>query len=227
MGLYRKIENIQAGGIAQGYLPTPDTISAGTVQMEQHPSFDLLIELAQNYGFEVTISEGITEAYTAVTAIVSFLDKAEQQVIRSLVLSQGMRFIDLEHEIGHVKQFARLEANGSERYTSILHKSRRGEDLNNREHGVLAKWQRTILEFDNRLEEYIRLSERNIDRSILFDHALGIIKWSQLCFKKGVKRWKSQSRYDWLMKNCPDFFENRQKVHALIRQKFPSMPPVF
>ena len=173
--------NLEAGA-KPGKEPTPETIRLGTVRMEAHPEYQAVIQTAKNSGFEIKYTKG--DPYVKVIEV----RDRKRKIIRLekvLGLQKGMRYIDLEHEIDHIKQLLRFGEQGL--LTDRVIEYANGRRVKSRnEEGVITPWQNSILEYHNRLNEFLRLYERGVDVSTLKEHAEGVYEWQQIHFHKGL-----------------------------------------
>lgn len=199
-----------------GEAPSNETIMHGTVRMESHPKYDDVVKQIESKGFKVEFTEGDPHV-----SAVQYLDEhgKEVKVSRVVYLQKGMRFLDLEHELGHVLQLERM---GKGFFTDRF-KQKRGRDGQLRyrsmqtSEAVLTPWRNTITEFDNRLVEFLRLAERNVSDELLQEHADGIMDWKNQYLRKGIKgsdvaTGGSRSRMEWADQHCPDIKANWDKV---------------
>lgn len=87
-----------------GLDPTPDTIREGSVRMEQHPNYKNLIAEIKRLEFAVKNTQQ-DEPHVVVREVLN----PEIQLIRVekiLYIQEGMRYLDLEHELGHIRQLS-------------------------------------------------------------------------------------------------------------------------
>lgn len=188
-------------GARDGLETTPETIRDGSVRMEQHPNYRSTIAEIEGLGFEVRQTSG--DPHVSVREVLN----PEGQVIRverSVYLREGMRFLDLEHELGHVRQL-------TERFgESPLPTERVIEYPDGRikqagdQRGVLTNWQNTVTEYHNRLIEFLRLNERGANPELLREHARGVREWRGEYYSKGLKGGRSPSRRQWVDEHFPD-----------------------
>jgi hypothetical protein len=77
-----------------------------------------------------------------------------------------MRYLDLEHELGPIKQLERFGDNipPTERVREQPDGSLKTAP---NQQGILTKWQNTITEYHNHLDEFIRLHERGASPELL------------------------------------------------------------
>jgi hypothetical protein len=188
--------------LPSGLDPTPETIRHGTVRMEEHPEYSSLRSemVAAGYPLERGEPPPRVERLQYVDQNGMVL-RVEQRV----VVQPGMRFLDLEHEAGHVRQF-RNRFGASPPFTDRLmerpgHPSRR---LNEKS-GVLSEPQNVVAEFHNRLQEYIRLAERGASPEILAEHQREIVGWHER-YQAAVFGWRGRDTptSGWARHHFPD-----------------------
>jgi hypothetical protein len=168
--------------------------------MEAHPDYATTIAEAEQSGFAVRETTGSPRVQ--VTEVVS-PDGKLVRVEKVLWVRRAMRFLDLEHEIGHIRQLGRfgdrppptnrvVESPGG--------RQRPASDLK----GTLTRWQDTITEYHNRLVEFLRLRSRNASPELLREHARGVAAHRQLYLEKGLKGGRSPSQGEWAERHFPD-----------------------
>jgi hypothetical protein len=201
-----------ATGAETGKDPTPDTIREGSVRMEQHPQYQETIRQVTEAGFEIKVSDG---ARVEVKEVVDS-DGNVIRVEKTLYVQENMRYLDLEHELGHIKQLERFGNNipPTERVTEQPNGSLK--TARNQE-GILTAWQNTITEYHNRLDEFIRLHERGASPELLKEHADGVEEWYQAYWKKGIKQGRSNSQTQWAEQYFPDIAALRSRYLDIVK----------
>lgn len=197
-------------GAKSGVEPTPESIRTGTVRMEQHPNYHAVISEIENLGFRMRTTS--KAPHVSVWEIVS-PDGVRLRVEKTVHVQEGMRFLDLEHELGHVYQLTERfggEVRPTERFIEMPDGSL-SEVKNPPTSEVLTKWQDTITEYHNRLDEFIRLSERGASRELLVEHAEGVARWRAEYWNEALKRGREASRLQWAKDHFPD-------IRALVRR---------
>jgi hypothetical protein len=132
------------------------------------------------------------------------------RIEKELHITPEMRFLDLEHELGHIKQLDRF----GERIPPTERLMERADGRLTQapnQTGVLTMWQDPILEYHNRLDEYLRLHERGASRELLEKHAEGVQTWAGAYQTKGLKGGRSPSRKAWAEEFFPDIADLRQR----------------
>ena len=170
-----------------GEAPTPETIRQGTVRMEEHPNYEALIQKAKDAGFEVRFSGEASMKWTKPYA----LDQNFVRIEKILNVAAGMRYLDLEHELGHIEQFTTRfgdKVPPLEKKIPLPSGYRRDVDVLA---GILTSKQQIIVEYHNRLVEFLRLYDRGVDVEILKEHAHG----PDLDGEDGLDYWKNE--YEW------------------------------
>ena len=127
-----------------------------------------------------------------------------------------MRYLDLEHEVGHIKQMERFGKNipSTQRVTEQPNGNLKAAS---NQDGVLTTWQNTITEYHNRLDEFIRLHERGASPELLKEHATGVEEWYQAYWKKGLKQGHSKSQKQWAEKYFSDLIELQSRYLELVK----------
>jgi hypothetical protein len=82
---------------------------------------------------------------------------------------------------------------------------------------TMKTWQHPIIEYHNRLDEFIRLAERTDDLSILGPHADGVKKW-KMDFKEVLKHKKGRSSIEWVEKYFDDIPKLENEVRKLNKE---------
>ncbi|MGB0385135.1 MAG: hypothetical protein ACPGWR_09955 [Ardenticatenaceae bacterium] len=165
-----------------GKLPTPESIRQGTVWMEYHPDYDAAIQKAKNAGFEIRKS-----GFASVEWIEVYdKDRRDRNLLRIekvLHVLENMRYLDLEHELGHIDQFSRFgnQVPPTDKMVELPNGRRKRANIQD---GVLTTAQSTAAEYHNRLVEFIRLYERGVDMEVLVEHADGVDDWDERYRKK-------------------------------------------
>jgi hypothetical protein len=204
-----------AMGASPGKDPTPETIREGSVRMEQHPQYQETIRQVTEAAFEIKVTDDRNLVCVEVKEVVDS-NKADRKVIRvekTLYVLRNMRYIDLEHEVGHIKQLQ--ERFGGNMPTERVIERNGREKKSNQRDGVLTKWQDHIIEYHNRLVEFIRLYERGASREILIEHAQGVSIWSRFYKEQGLDKGGSDSQL-WVDKYFPDLRELVDQYRKLI-----------
>jgi hypothetical protein len=194
-----------------GLDPTPDTIRDGSVRMEAHPSYDATMAEVKRLGFEVKKTSG--DPHVTVREVVN--PKGDVlRVEKELHVRDGMRFLDLEHELGHIKQLTERfgpKARPTERW--IEYPDGKMKEVSNPSgEEVLTKWQDTVTEYHNRLQEWLRLKSRNAGPELLKEHADGIRRARVEYRDKGLKGGSAgQTRPKWIAEHFPDLPDLERK----------------
>lgn len=189
-----------------GEPPTPESIRQGTVRMEDHPDYKAAIEKALDAGFEVRVSGEASVEWTELYDLNQNFVRLE----KILNVAAGMRYIDLEHELGHIEQLSRFGDN-----VPPLAKKVEVSNTHRRDADVLAGIMRTkhiaILEYHNRLVEFLRLYDRGVELKILKQHAYGINLDKQGGLEVAYERYRwatnkgmSTTRMAWIEKYLPE-----------------------
>jgi hypothetical protein len=193
-------QKMETTGASPGVDPTPESIRQGTVRMEDHPDFPQVLEDLQAKGYEFTYDNRGAPRVKIVETVSS--DGKPIGLKKYLFANRGMRWIDLEHELGHVGQ---MEAMESPMVTHRVLEDGREYTGPNRG-GYLTEQLNAVTEYHNRLIEYFRLKERGVDPELLQAHADEVRKWRKEYLKKG-KAERSPTVKNFIGKNLPDLPE--------------------
>lgn len=187
-------------GASKGREPTPETIRDGSVRMEEHPNYKATMQEVADGGFRVLETE--KAPHVTVREVV---DPAGNRIRleKELHVNKGMRFLDLEHELGHIRQLTQRfggEAHPTERWIEYPD-GKRTEVKNPPGTDVLTRWQDAVTEYHNRLEEYLRLEERGAGESLLREHAEGVKTHREAYVDKVTK---SPTKNSWVKTHFSD-----------------------
>lgn len=213
-----------------GLDPTPETIKDGTVRMENHPHFQSTVEALKSRG--VTLAEGPPPPHVMVRKII----KPDGTFIRNdieIVYQKGMRYLDLEHEIGHVDQVldkARFPDGPVPIEVKTQHADGTLSDAPSQV-GVLRTWQDAIVEYHNRLQEIVRLSERGASTPVLEEHIGNLEKHAREYANRGIKATvsregvrgpsRSPTQGEWQKQHFPDI----ETLEARVKQISTGLKP--
>lgn len=204
-----------------GQAPTPETIRQGTVRMEEHPDYEATMQVAKDAGFEVRFSGEASMTWTE-------LYDLEQNFVRIekiLNVAAGMRYIDLEHELGHIEQFTtRFGDNVPPLGKKIPLPSGHRRDVDVLA-GIMTSKQQIIVEYHNRLVEFLRLYDRGIDVEILKEHAHGpnldgedgLDYWKKINRRKALNKGLSISRSRWIETYFPELASLEKRYEQCIQ----------
>lgn len=166
-----KYDMKMATGSEIGVIASEYSIRVGTVKMEDHPNFMNLIEEIKSYGFEIRYRDGSPHA--AIHEIYSNNGSTLLRTEKFINVYEGMRYLDLEHEVGHMKQLVdRLEGLPTEKF--MERENGTIKNISQSKGDVLTSWQDAVTEFHNRLDEYIKLKNNGANEELLKKHADGI-----------------------------------------------------
>ncbi|GLY01594.1 hypothetical protein [Actinoplanes sp. NBRC 101535] len=195
---------LASNGAGTGLPPTPETIRQGTVRMEDHPDYPRAVETLAEQGFSVLPSqEG--HPHTVIRHVVDPKTHEVLRVEREVRVVEGMRYLDLEHEMAHVR--ASVERFGpGEHPPSEIYRDRPGNTPKEmtKVRGRLTTEQNTIGEYQVRLEEYLRLSERGVDPDVLAEHVAGVDKHRGDYHEVMNDAWDKKNSKEWAREHYPD-----------------------
>jgi hypothetical protein len=187
-----------ATGAERGLDPTPESIRQGSVRMEAHPEYAKLTAELESKGYSLRLTDR-ERPHVVVKEVVTPTGELIR-IEKVLVANPGMRFLDLEHELGHVAQ---LEQTKRPLVTDqVLENGKPYSGPNGSDRLTTA--QDAVLEYHNRLVEYFRLKERGVAREILDKHRDGVRTQRQLYWKKGMSSGRSPSATTFVHDNVSD-----------------------
>lgn len=133
-----------------------------------------------------------------------------------LIIYEKMAYFVLLHELDHIEQVVtRFWAQGLMFFTTVLEEKDRGWRQINHYPGLITMWQNTILEYEVRLLEFIRLYQSNSDKVTTKESARQAVIWSQK-YWAAVGLGQSKSKLAWEKQFTPNLSELRQ----IAREKF-------
>jgi len=190
-------------GAGLGLDPTPETIRVGTVRMEQHPGYAAMLAKIRDAGFEI---REINE-YNPSVCVHEIVDQTGKplRVEKYVAVCPGMRYIDLEHEVGHVEQLTERFGGRVPLTDRYLQRANGRIVVSNLRGGVLTYGQNAIAEFHNRMVELFRLKERGAPPELLKEHLEGLDYWQKECWEKGLKKRRGPEEQIWVQEHFPDF----------------------
>ncbi len=175
-------------GAQAGVAASPDSIRLGTVRMTEHPDFPKIKARLEVQGIAIRFSSSYSETRLVLRKVVDKSGKflREEKFIQ---IPENARFLDFEHEVGHVDQIQRL--GGKVKYTEKVFERDNGtlkqmnESQITNDAEILTGKQNNITEYHNRLVEFMRLAKRadsNPDIEtfeLLRQHAVGVREYKQ------------------------------------------------
>lgn len=208
-----KIPPVQKGpvtskgsGAEQGLDPTPDTIHHGTVRMEDHPNFGAVRKNLEESGYLLVTEPPKAGAFPHVVRreVVDTQGNAIR-VEQYVVGISGMRFLDLEHEVGHVRQLSPSRFPEGVPFTErVLQRANGNLAQSKNRNGVLTEAQDASLELHNRIIEYLDLEGRNVPDGLLNEHAAGVRDWYDVYRARTYKKGRPQANLQWTQSKLPD-----------------------
>ena len=193
-------------GAKIGVAPSDYSIRVGTVRMEEHPDYQSLIDKIINQGFVIIKDREARISYIEVINT----QKEVVRVEKELHIIPDMRYIDLEHEFGHIRQLERFDG---KLYTDRFMEKPNGnlKRFNDNADDILHSWRNIVTELHNRLQEFLRLDERDANPELLLEHSResseGITKWLKL-FNKHTRK---KNRLVWIEQYFPDLIDLRKE----------------
>lgn len=196
-----------------GEPPTPESIRQGTVCMEYHSDYDATIQKARDAGFEIKKS-----GFARVEWIEVYdKDRRDRNLLRIekvLHVLENMRYLDLEHELGHIDQFSRFgnQVPPTDKVVELPNGRRKSANIKD---GILTTAQATAVEYHNRLVEFIRLYERGVEMEVLVEHAGGVDYWHKR-YRKKLRGKRNKNMPVWIKKYFDDL-DNLEKLYNNIK----------
>ena len=201
-------------GAGKGVDPTEVSIRDGSVRMEQHPNYQAALDDLKAKGFEVVETTG--DPHVEIRRV----QNPEGAVLRTekrVHVQKGMRYLDLEHEIGHVNQMMdKARFPDGPPPTDIVVEGPGGATKQApNQTGVLTTWQDAIVEYHNRLKEIIWLDQRGTSPEIVKEHLNGLPDHAQRYRTKGLRGGKSPTQVDWAKEHFPDIGGLEDQVRSI------------
>ncbi|MFI1916804.1 hypothetical protein [Nocardia sp. NPDC020380] len=156
----------------EGVAPAPESIRLGTVRMEEHPSFPTITAEMERLGYPLRIEDYAGQSPRVVRNAI--VDKEKnivgfEQYVRGI---RGMRFLDLEHEFGHLDQILYRFGDNPPIHGRIQRIPGKQFDRNlPYTPGDYTSRQDKIAEIHIRLKEYLWLVNRGASKDILDEQA--------------------------------------------------------
>ncbi|MBT2555499.1 SH3 domain-containing protein [Arthrobacter sp. ISL-5] len=213
--------NKASAGAKTGSDPTPETIRAGTVRMDEHPNYGTEVAALQERGFTIVRTTG--DPHVVIRRVVGS-DGSVLRVEKEVHVRTDMRHLDFEHEVGHVRQVtdpARFPDGPPP--TEIRIEDSRGMRKAPNQGGVLNTRQNAIMEYHNRLQELVWLEKRGTSSSVMREHLEGIDgsisdKGWRRRYLDATRGGEKSSITQWAKERFPDIPEFEGRV-ADIRRK--------
>ena len=195
-------------GAEAGLPPTPESIRTGEVAMEHHPNYPALVRHLVERGYPLVVLQP-PKPPQELSPYVVFKRICNKQgdILREekhVAVVAGMRYIDLEHEAGHVAQLEDIFGGNlpTEKWVQLT--PIREVHIDNAP-DVLKPWHDAVTEYHNRLVEYIRLAQRGVSPELLNKHLDGLQKTQQAYNKEMIwERASGKARQMWTKQYFPD-----------------------
>lgn len=210
-------EALHGAGAERGEDPSPRSIEQGTVRMEEHPDYPRIMEEIRELGFTMAHTDGDPNVH-----VLRVVDP-DGQVIRveqQINLREGMRFLDLEHELGHVHQLTDRTRfpDGPPAMREVTEFPDGRQRVNNSVPGLVRGWRIDVAEYHVRLQEFIRLAERGVDADILRAHAEGVSEHRADYQRSVARRPEVNERPRWARQHFPDIPALEARANELMTQ---------
>ncbi len=190
-------DKMLSSGSELGVDPSPESIRQGTVRIESHPEFPTIEKKLEAKGYKLRFEEGDPHV-----EIVEVMTPGGDHVRyeKALVARRGMRYLDLEHELGHVDQIESFKKPMVTDRVTEGGKKYRGPDRP----GMMNKTIDAITEYHNRLVEYLRLRDRGVDPEILEEHLDGLRAARKNYLNRATSGGRSRFGKDFVAEHLPD-----------------------
>lgn len=175
----------------------------GLTQAILHPSYKKVCQHIRKLGYEVIHVPTASKEDNRVEII----KRKDGTVLKRLCLKENARWIDFEHEVGHIKQTLRLK---DKIYPTVIEKGGSGD--------ILTQAMDTFLELHNRLHEFNRLFYRRAPFNILQEHAIMLSTYLQDYNKLIKEGWNAQ-KYGGSEESQP-FGKRNKAANALYKKHF-------
>jgi hypothetical protein len=187
-------------GAEAGLPATPDSIRTGEVAMEQHPDYPALVEHLAQRGYPLVVQ---TEAPHVFFKRVCDKQGTLVREDKYVAVVAGMRFLDLEHEAGHVEQLEDRFGGNLPICRFVQLRPDREVEVKNAP-DVLKDWQDDVTEYHNRLVEYQRLASRGAGPELLAKHLAGL-RGASASYRESIKQRNTHKvRTTWIHTYFPD-----------------------
>jgi hypothetical protein len=187
-------------GAEAGLPATLDSIRTGEVAMEQHPDYPALVQHLARQGYPLVVQTEPPHVFFK-----RVCDK-QGRIVREdnyVAVVAGMRFLDLEHEAGHVAQLEDRFGGNLPIIKFVQLRPDREVEVKNAP-DVLQGWQDAVTEYHNRLVEYERLTMRDASPALLAKHLQGINK-SFIEYHKALSgKYSKPEQAAWVKQYFPD-----------------------
>ncbi len=198
---------LASAGAEAGEPPTPRSIEQGTVRMEDHPNYPHVVQDLGDLGYSLVVRT-TGDPHVVIRHV---YDQSRQlaAVEHEVHVQRGMRYLDLEHELDHVRQMTdpRRFPDGP-LPTEIVGKPKIIPPQ-------LKNWQNAIVEYHVRLTEFIRLAERGVDPEILVKHMSGVDEWRGIYQKTGIDGGRASKQVAWTREHFPDIRDLEVRTNEL------------
>jgi hypothetical protein len=197
-------------GSAKGVDPTPDSIRQGTVRMEDHPDFAKKVSELEQKGFKLSYEPG--NPHVVVKEVVA-PDGTPIRFEKSVVVQEGIRYLDFEHELGHVDQLTKTDPPMVT--DRVLENGKQYTGGKGTSEYIAAK-KNAILEYHNRIVEYVRLKANGADPQLLAEHETGVRHWREEYQNKGLSKGRGKSEIAFRDKYFPDLGDLEKQFNQAI-----------
>lgn len=202
-------------GAKTGIDPTPESIAHGTVRMEEHPGFAAEIARVKAMGFTIVAVE--SDPSVAIRRFVGLKGETLRTDLE-FRLRPGMRYLDLEHELGHINQLFDTNRFPDGPPPSEIVTPTRNSPLGYKrafdQSGILTINQNAVLEYHNRLQELLWLSERGVPPDVMREHLAGAGDWLDR-YRKATSGRQGNRTIGWQRRHFGDLQDLEQRVRSM------------
>ncbi|WP_285555037.1 hypothetical protein [Actinoplanes regularis] len=204
-----------AAGHETGVDPTPESIRQGTVRFREHPDFPRIAEEMRELGVEI-YEEDAGWPETEYRHVYDAKGKVFWRLEKRMRVIPDMRFLDFEHEVGHVHQMESRTRfpNGPEWGTNAVRDTGDGTFPSAKAVPNIIGNRMFIVEYHVRLEEIIRLDRNGADPAIVAKHIEGLGEYARE-YKQHVETRSQSKNAKFAADHFPDIPALREQVDAI------------
>ena len=170
-------DQLHGAGAERGLDPSPETIQTGMVRMEDHPDYPATVARLEELGYTLRPAGRGEDPHVSIVHVHDGRTGPVTGVERTVTVVPGMRYLDLEHEVGHVNQMTdpnRFPDGPPATRHAYYDDNGKLRHIKNRFPELTAR-QDDVVEYHVRLEEYLRLHDRDVPADVLAQHRDGLL----------------------------------------------------
>lgn len=202
-------------GAKTGIDPTPESIAHGTVRMEEHPGFAAEIARVKAMGFTIVAVE--SDPSVTIRRFVGLKGETLRTDLE-FRLRPRMRYLDLEHELGHINQLFDTnrfpDGPPPSEIVTPTRNSPKGYKRAFNQSGILTIDQNAVLEYHNRLQELLWLGERGAPPDVMREHLAGADDWFDR-YRKATSGRQGNRTIGWQRRHFGDLQELERRVRSM------------